>query len=647
YKLQLPSFDMPHRLSARIHYEDRTAGLLVVCYSQLPDSWPGPANSVLLTISRQTAVLCRSFEQRGKLTRLVEFLQEISEKTTARDLYDLVLREGRALLNCDRGVVRRVNLENGFLNYALSSPPAPVGFGLPHGEGITGLALKAERTYRIDDVTVPEWQPIYRPLWPNLPRTRTTLAVPILLRRSRVRVKTHNEFVDKPFGVLSFESPTTAAFSSLDQYCAENLAQRMAAVLERIEYDEKLGKLRRASQSLALRRDWDSIVDTLLEAIRDALGYEFVSLSIVDQDAEMIRCVRVIGLPEAEASEFRRAFVQRMNSNHVQADVVRYGQTEVLSRDDDRLDEISKLFGLDRLIRVFVPMKVSSRNEVIGTISAGYDRTYREHIYWRDIQLLRILTAFGANAMESWQRGNVDRVTHEMNAPLTAVRAQLEMLRAKHRVLSDEQIELALEDMQSDSQLLYYQVQQLEYVLGGPASDSVKQPLNTEPVLLFRDIIFKTMHQLKQLVRDRGLDPKKVSYSEEAVYKIKSINVDKSKINQVIFNLFVNAIKYAESPETFQIRIGADEVQDHYVIKFCDWGIGIPEGLEEKIFEHRFRAPVVQDRAVKGSGLGLTISRQIMREHGGDLVLKNRHNPTEFHLVFPKQLRRRHEDNVH
>jgi two-component system phosphate regulon sensor histidine kinase PhoR len=158
-------------------------------------------------------------------------------------------------------------------------------------------------------------------------------------------------------------------------------------------------------------------------------------------------------------------------------------------------------------------------------------------------------------------------------------------------------------------------------------------------VLLFRDIIFKTINQLKPLVMERGLDPKRIVYEVDDVHKVKAMNVDKSKISQVIFNLFMNAVKYAESPETFQIRIGAAERRGHYVIKFCDWGIGIPEGLEEKIFQERFRAPEARERNIMGSGLGLTISRQLMREHGGDLVLKNRRDPTEFHLIIPKRVR--------
>ncbi|MBC8031914.1 MAG: GAF domain-containing sensor histidine kinase [Pyrinomonadaceae bacterium] len=643
-EFNLPDFEFASSLAARIHYEERTTGILIVFPKQARYSWSAAERDLLSRIARNGAELCRNFEKREKLTRLVKLVQEMSEKTQLRDLYDLVLRDGRALLGCERAVVRGLNLQDGHLTFGGSHPPARDGFSLPHGEGITGLALEKGHAFRVDDVTTPEWAKSYRALWPLLTPTRSELAVPILQTKYRVRVKTTDDFVDKPFGVLNFESPTVAAFSSLDEYCAEVIADRMAPVMERIEYDFKLGKVRKASQDLATKRDWDSILDTLLAEIQNALGYEFVSLSIVDQDAGVIRCERVVGLPPTDAEKFRLAAVHGLDTNHVQADVVRHGWTDVPDPEDSRLSNISKQFGLAGMIRVFIPMKVTSRNEVIGTVSAGYDRTYRKHIYWRDIQLLRILVAFGTNAMELLDRGRIDRVGHEMNAPLTAVRANLQRLRRKREKLSEEQIDLALEDMETDANVLHFQMQQLSYVLGGKIADILGQPLNLEPVLMFKDIIIKTLSQLKSLVRDEGLDPRKVSYNEADIHKVKRIEVDKSKISQVIFNLFMNAVKYADNPESFEIRVGAEEERDHYVISFSDWGIGVPEGLKDRIFEERFRAPNV--RKVAGSGLGLTIAREIMRKHGGDLILQKRYKPTEFHLIFPKRPRRRHENNV-
>ena len=62
----------------------------------------------------------------------------------------------------------------------------------------------------------------------------------------------------------------------------------------------------------------------------------------------------------------------------------------------------------------------------------------------------------------------------------------------------------------------------------------------------------------------------------------------------------------------------------HAEIKVLDRGEGIPRGSEEKIFEKFYRAHDSLSSGVQGSGLGLTIARQIARAHGGDVAYEPR-----------------------
>ena len=69
-----------------------------------------------------------------------------------------------------------------------------------------------------------------------------------------------------------------------------------------------------------------------------------------------------------------------------------------------------------------------------------------------------------------------------------------------------------------------------------------------------------------------------------------------------------NAIEYADINESaFAIKIDGSETKNDFIIKFKDWGIGIRKGLEEKIFEERFRDSEAVSKDVTGSGLGLTM----------------------------------------
>jgi signal transduction histidine kinase len=62
----------------------------------------------------------------------------------------------------------------------------------------------------------------------------------------------------------------------------------------------------------------------------------------------------------------------------------------------------------------------------------------------------------------------------------------------------------------------------------------------------------------------------------------------------------------------------------HVEIKVLDRGSGVPRGCEEKIFEKFYRAHDSLSNGIQGSGLGLTIARQIARVHGGDIVCESR-----------------------
>jgi two-component system, OmpR family, heavy metal sensor histidine kinase CusS len=95
--------------------------------------------------------------------------------------------------------------------------------------------------------------------------------------------------------------------------------------------------------------------------------------------------------------------------------------------------------------------------------------------------------------------------------------------------------------------------------------------------------------------------------------------VDAGRLNQILWNLLDNAIKYNQAGGKVEIRAGTDLVQRLVWIEIGNSGPGIPAALAPQLFERFFRSD--PRGVVEGHGLGLSLSRELARAHGGDVIL--------------------------
>ena len=96
---------------------------------------------------------------------------------------------------------------------------------------------------------------------------------------------------------------------------------------------------------------------------------------------------------------------------------------------------------------------------------------------------------------------------------------------------------------------------------------------------------------------------------------------DVSRLRQVLLNLIGNAIKFTERGE---VTVRARQDGERVTVEVHDSGIGIPEGEIERIFDAFHQIESTFDRRYTGTGLGLTISRELARAMHGDLVCRSR-----------------------
>jgi signal transduction histidine kinase len=93
------------------------------------------------------------------------------------------------------------------------------------------------------------------------------------------------------------------------------------------------------------------------------------------------------------------------------------------------------------------------------------------------------------------------------------------------------------------------------------------------------------------------------------------VHADAQRVHQVLTNLVENAIKF--SPAGEEVRVVAWRSGSEVAVTVADSGPGIPAGARDHVFERFFRVDAARGRAQGGSGLGLSICRDIAEAHGG------------------------------
>lgn len=111
------------------------------------------------------------------------------------------------------------------------------------------------------------------------------------------------------------------------------------------------------------------------------------------------------------------------------------------------------------------------------------------------------------------------------------------------------------------------------------------------------------------------------------------------KIQQVLYNLIDNAIKFSDTDSS--IVIETTEKPDKVYVSVKDFGIGIPRQSLNKIWDRFYKTDLSRGKDKKGTGLGLSIVKEIMQAHHENVnVISTEGVGTEFIFTLPKGKRK-------
>lgn len=218
----------------------------------------------------------------------------------------------------------------------------------------------------------------------------------------------------------------------------------------------------------------------------------------------------------------------------------------------------------------------------------------------------------------------VARATHELRSPLTNIRLYVETAQDE----GEEDAQLRGECLNVISR----ESQRLERLVGEMLSvseiEAGSQQVNRDDVRL--DAVFKELEaNYEGLAKE-----KQIELTFDLPPKFPVIRGDREKLDVVFQNLLGNAIKYTPDSGTVTLRVEVSPTE--LVVEVTDTGIGIGEDDLPRVFEKFYRANDARLGEITGSGLGLALAHEIVRQHGGDLTVDSELNEgSTFRMVLP------------
>ena len=271
-----------------------------------------------------------------------------------------------------------------------------------------------------------------------------------------------------------------------------------------------------------------------------------------------------------------------------------------------------------------------------GSLEAATDAARKRNLYHSSGALFLIGVAFAlvlvsarrARALAAQQVDFVAGVSHELNTPLQAIRSAGENLRTGV-VRESTDVRGYGELIERESRRLARLVEQVLQWAGigrSPARNKVAD-------IDLGELLHSAVAESNWFLEEHGVELELGGLDD-----LPSIPGDRDALITAFMNLLHNAAKYGRDADgAVRVRVDAiyEAARRRVTIAVTDRGPGIPKAEQRRIFDPFVRGRAATEGTQPGSGLGLSLARNTIEEHGGSITLDSEPGRTTFHVSLP------------
>jgi len=375
--------------------------------------------------------------------------------------------------------------------------------------------------------------------------------------------------------------------------------------------NDKLNTLYTLTQAIVSKQHLDQVLHIATSELAKVVDVQAISVKLLSEEGKFLRFAAAHGLPPELMNRVIELEKSPLNRRVIEGEPFVTGR--VTQREWFQFGEDLSAALLQSV--QFVPLVVENR--VIGILGAYSSRPEQfgsdELNFFRQAAGLVAIAIENAQAYEAvenlmQERSRfMNRVAHNLRAPLAAMASMLEVTRDGYLGDMNETSRHYLNRLDRRVQGMLLMIHELM---------TLAKSQSQQPQMGYTPVNLKTIASRIQQNFQEEAAKKKLSFEVNISEDLREIKGDAEMIQQVFENLISNAIKY--TPEGGRVGMtfwpGGNET---IRIVVSDNGIGIPKSEMSRLFTQFFRASNVQD--VIGTGLGLTIVKEIVDKHGGQI----------------------------